>query len=67
MRFPDPVAVSCAICGYPTVLAETPTGVVWVHCGTWRWQCDASAKPERDSLPPADGAALGAPSDQWAA
>lgn len=43
MRFPHPVAVACRICGHPTVEAETPTGFVRVHCGTWRWQCDAPA------------------------
>jgi hypothetical protein len=41
MRFPNPVAVTCLTCGRPTVMAETPFGAVRVHCGTWRWQCDA--------------------------
>lgn len=40
MRFPHPVALACLTCGQPTVMAETPTGAVRVHCGTWRWQCD---------------------------
>lgn len=40
MRFPDPVALTCAECGQPTVVAETALGAVRVHCGTWRWQCD---------------------------
>jgi hypothetical protein len=39
MRFLNPVAVTCLACGRPTVVAETPTGFVRVHCGTWRWQC----------------------------
>lgn len=43
MRFPNPVALACMTCGQPTVVAETPTGSVRVHCGTWRWQCDALA------------------------
>ena len=41
MRFPNPVAVTCLTCGRPTVMAETALGAVRVHCGTWRWQCDA--------------------------
>jgi hypothetical protein len=40
MRFPYPVAVTCLTCGQLTVMAETSTGAVRVHCGTWRWQCD---------------------------
>ncbi|MBV8542920.1 MAG: hypothetical protein JO364_12650 [Pseudonocardiales bacterium] len=40
MRFLNPVAVTCLTCGRPTVVAETSTGSVRVHCGTWRWQCD---------------------------
>jgi hypothetical protein len=40
MRFPHPVAIACRTCGHPTVEAETSTGFVRVHCGTWRWQCD---------------------------
>lgn len=47
MRFPHPVAVACRICGHPTVEAETPTGFVRVHCGTWRWQCDAPVGTRR--------------------
>lgn len=43
MRFLNPVAVTCLACGQPTVVAETSTGFVRVHCGTWRWQCDASS------------------------
>ncbi len=43
MRFPHPVARACLTCGLPTVVAETPTGSVRVHCGTWRWQCDTLA------------------------
>ncbi|MGH3720126.1 MAG: hypothetical protein ACRDRI_15040 [Pseudonocardiaceae bacterium] len=42
MRFLNPVAVACLACGQPTVVAETSTGSVRVHCGTWRWQCDIS-------------------------
>ncbi|MGH3800264.1 MAG: hypothetical protein ACRDTD_09060 [Pseudonocardiaceae bacterium] len=42
MRFPNPVAVTCLICGRPTVMAETALGAVRVHCGTWRWQCGTS-------------------------
>ncbi|HEU0088315.1 MAG TPA: hypothetical protein VFQ77_11810 [Pseudonocardiaceae bacterium] len=43
MRFPHPVALACLTCGQPTVVAETATGAVRVHCGTWRWQCDTPA------------------------
>lgn len=43
MRFPHPVAVACPACGRPTVVAETSTGSVQVHCGTWRWQCNIPA------------------------
>lgn len=43
MRFLNPVAVTCLTCGQPTVVAETWTGAVRVHCGTWRWQCDIPA------------------------
>jgi hypothetical protein len=39
MRFPNPVAVPCTICGHPTVIAETSIGSLRVHCGTWHWQC----------------------------
>ncbi len=40
MRFLNPVAVTCLMCGQPTVVAELSVGSVRVHCGTWRWQCD---------------------------
>ncbi|MGH3852489.1 MAG: hypothetical protein ACRDR6_03135 [Pseudonocardiaceae bacterium] len=43
MRFLNPVAVTCPACGQLTVVAETSTGSVSVHCGTWRWQCDVSS------------------------
>jgi hypothetical protein len=43
MRFPNPVVVVCLTCERPTVMAETLHGVVRVHCGTWRWQCEAPA------------------------
>jgi hypothetical protein len=43
MRFPNPVAVACLTCGQPTVAAETSTGSLRMHCGTWRWQCDIPA------------------------
>jgi hypothetical protein len=43
MRFPDPVAVTCLACGRPTVVAETLTGSLRVHCGTWRRQCHIPA------------------------
>jgi hypothetical protein len=43
MRFPNPVVVACLSCGQPTVIAETSTGLVQVHCGTWRWQCHIPA------------------------
>ncbi len=42
MRFPNPVAVPCLVCGQPTVVAETSIGSLRVHCGTWRWQCHIS-------------------------
>jgi hypothetical protein len=50
MRFPNPVAVPCLNCGRPTVIAETSTGSLRVHCGTWRWQCHipAAATPHTD-------------------
>jgi ribosomal protein S27AE len=50
MRFLNPVAVTCSNCGRPTVIAETSTGSVRVHCGTWRWQCDipSTAIPHAD-------------------
>lgn len=50
MRFPHPVAVACLNCGQPTVEAETSTGFVRVHCGTWRWQCDTPAGAEDSEL-----------------
>jgi hypothetical protein len=40
MRFLNPVAVTCLMCGQPTVVAELSVGSVRVHCGTWRWRCD---------------------------
>jgi hypothetical protein len=36
MWFPNPVALACLTCGQPTVVAETSSGSVRVHCGTWR-------------------------------
>lgn len=52
MRFPNPVAVACVFCGQLTVIAETSTGLVQVHCGTWRWQCHIPATGT--SLTPVD-------------
>jgi len=66
MRFPHPVTVTCLTCGQPTVTAETAIGSVRVHCGTWRWQCDAPAT-ERGAEPvvlPTGRTALTAVSDQ---
>lgn len=56
MRFPNPVTVSCPSCGQPTVLAETPTSTLWVHCGTWRWQCDRPGRRPRSDAGPGDRA-----------
>jgi hypothetical protein len=57
MRFPNPVAVTCLTCGQLTVLAETSTGSLRVHCGTWRWQCDtvtaSVTRSDRHAAPPA--------------
>jgi hypothetical protein len=57
MRFPNPVAVPCLVCGQPTVVAETSTGSLRVHCGTWRWQCHipatATARTDQYALTPA--------------
>ena len=68
MRFPHPVAVICLTCGQPTVMAETPTGAVQVHCGTWRWQCDTrgtgTEHSEGSAVPPTGLTALDAASDQ---
>ena len=47
MRFPNPIAVPCLTCGQPTVVAETSTGSLRVHCGTWRWQCDLARRSVR--------------------
>jgi hypothetical protein len=33
-------------------MAETALGAVRVHCGTWRWQCGASATSTRHSEEP---------------
>jgi hypothetical protein len=43
MRFPYPVAVTCLVCGQPTVVAETAIGSERVHCGTWRRHCGPPA------------------------
>jgi hypothetical protein len=65
MRFPNPVAVTCSTCGRPTVMAETLFGLVRVHCGTWRWQCDAlGTGHEKGSAMPIGPTAPGTPSDQ---
>lgn len=68
MRFPNPVAVTCLTCGRPTVMAETPFGAVRVHCGTWRWQCDArrasTGHGEGYAAPPIGLTVLDAASDQ---
>jgi hypothetical protein len=69
MRFPNPVAVTCLTCGRPTVMAETALGAVRVHCGTWRWQCDApgvsTGHGEGYAAPPPTGlTALDAAGDQ---
>lgn len=59
MRFPHPVAVTCLTCGRPTVIAQTALGSVRVHCGTWRWQCDApGAGTERGERSAARSAVL---------
>jgi hypothetical protein len=57
MRFPNPVAVACLTCGQPTVVAETSTDSLRVHCGTWRWQCDIPA----GGIPSADQYAVTRP------
>jgi hypothetical protein len=36
---PNPVAYACANCGEPAVLAEFPTGLHPVHCGTYSETC----------------------------
>jgi hypothetical protein len=69
MRFPNPVAVTCLTCGRPTVMAETALGAVRVHCGTWRWQCDARRTSTGHgegsaTAPPIGLTALNAASDQ---
>ena len=69
MRFPNPVAVTCLTCGRPTVMAETTLGAVRVHCGTWRWQCDARRTSTEHgegsaAAPPIGLTALNAVSDQ---
>lgn len=64
MRFPHPVAVACRTCGQPTVVAETATGFVRVHCGTWRWQCDT---PVRGGLTLAEGNTRDVTTDRVAA
>jgi hypothetical protein len=39
LGIPNPVAYPCANCGEPAVLAEYPTGLLPVHCGTYRAAC----------------------------
>jgi hypothetical protein len=36
LRIPNPVAYQCTNCGEPAVLVEFPTGLLPVHCGTYR-------------------------------
>jgi hypothetical protein len=48
--------MTCLACGQPTVIAETSTGSVQVHCGTWRWQCHI---PATETLPTELDAASG--------
>jgi hypothetical protein len=68
MRFLNPVAVTCLMCGQPTVVAETSVGSVRVHCGTWRWQCDipstGSPHIDRYAVTPAGLTPLNTASDQ---
>lgn len=52
LGIPNPVAYRCANCGEPAVLAEYPTGLLPVHCGTYRAAC----------RPPRRGAARQRPS-----
>jgi ribosomal protein S27AE len=44
LRIPNPVTRPCAQCGQPTVLAEFPTGLHRVHCGTYRYDCGSTAR-----------------------
>jgi hypothetical protein len=39
LRIPNPVAYRCTNCGEPAVLVEFPTGLLPVHCGTYRQTC----------------------------
>jgi hypothetical protein len=39
LRIPNPVAYQCTNCGEPAVLVEFPTGLLPVHCGTYRQTC----------------------------
>jgi ribosomal protein S27AE len=47
MRFPTPVTEACERCGRPTVLAEMWHGLLRVHCGTWRHQCERNTDMKR--------------------
>jgi hypothetical protein len=49
LGIPNPVAYPCANCGEPAVLAEFPTGLLPVHCGTYREVCP----PRRHATRPA--------------
>ena len=54
LGIPNPVAYPCANCGEPAVLAEYPTGLLPVHCGTYRAAC---RPPRRGAARRGSGAA----------
>ncbi|HEX4247269.1 MAG TPA: hypothetical protein VH008_05340 [Pseudonocardia sp.] len=47
LGIPNPVAYPCANCGEPAVLAEYPTGLLPVHCGTFRAACRPPRRSSR--------------------
>ena len=42
LGIPNPIAYTCTNCGEPAVVAEFPTGLYPVHCGTYRYTCPAT-------------------------
>ena len=55
LGIPNPVAYPCANCGEPAVLAEYPTGLLPVHCGTYRAACRPPRRGTSRHTPSSDG------------
>jgi hypothetical protein len=49
LRIPNPIAYPCSNCGEPAVLVEFPTGLLPVHCGTYRETCPPPRPVQRRS------------------